>query len=357
MRLGMTFVASCAWLFLLQASAWAILIETGPKQRVGGHLVSEDAKKIIVRVKTAEGKERVEVFERSKIRIIHQVDSATLEKLTTDKPKAYRDYAEDLAEHPTDPEAMELALRLYLIAAYLDSAKLGPQCLASMSKLAARPEDARKFRAMAFLLDAKGDQTLLKAEAIKPAPITSPEAKASAKALTDFQKALKLYRSGQVKAAKNSASDKSIADLFGKAGLSDPKRFIQACNDAACTKCKAVGILTCTACNGKGKIPDSMGFGLQVCPGCNGKGKQKCSSCDGTGLNPYPEDYLKAVLRAEIWALDQVLPPDPAAKRSPSGGWSNVRTSQAPIPSLTLETISEFDPRKCVFRNGTWVIP
>ena len=29
----------------------------------------------------------------------------------------------------------------------------------------------------------------------------------------------------------------------------------------------------------------------------------------------------------------------------------------APLPSLDLETLTEFDPRKCVFRDGKWTEP
>lgn len=356
MRLRVTFLVLGAWLFVAYAPAWSILIETGPKQRVGGYLVSEDAKEIKVRTKTPDGKEKVDVFERSKIKIIHKVDLDRLGKLSKDQPKAYRKYADELAEQEADPEARELALRLFVIAAYLDTPNLGKPCLLSMSGLAAHPADARKYRAMAFLLDSKADPTLLKNEAIKPGPLTSPKSKAQENAFKSFQLALRKYRAGQVKNAKELANEDGVAFYFGVApGMMDQKSFLQACNDVTCTKCKA-GSITCSACNGQGKIVD--GFGAQLCVTCNGKGKQRCSSCDGSGLNPFPDDRLKAVLRAEIWALDQMLTNEAAKKSAAAGGWSSaVHSQQGPLPTLTLETITEYDPRKCVFRKGEWGVP
>src|SRR5947208_1573971 len=101
-------------LLLGPASGWSIdLIETGPsKRQVRGFLVSEDAKQISVRIKLPSGKDRVEKFELAKIKIIHKVDRERLEKLSKDNPKAYKDYAEQLAQKKTDPEAAELAMRL-----------------------------------------------------------------------------------------------------------------------------------------------------------------------------------------------------------------------------------------------------
>jgi hypothetical protein len=356
LRSRLAFTVLGAWLFVASPSAWSILIETGPKQRVGGYLLSEDAKQLKVRIKTPDGKDKVELFERAKIKIIHKVDLERLEKLSKDQPKAYRKYADELAEQEADPEAKELALRLFLIAAYFDSPNLGRPCLLSMSTLAANPADARKYRAMAFLLGSKADPTLLKTEAIKAGPSTSPKSKAQENAFKSFQLALRKYRAGQVKNAKDLANEDGVAYFFGIApGMMDQKSFILACNDVTCTKCKA-GSVVCTACNGQGKIVD--GFGAQLCATCNGKGKQKCSSCDGSGLNPFPEDRLKAVLRAEIWALDQVLVNEATKKSAAAGGWSNALNSQqAPLPTLTLETIAQHDPRQCVFRKGEWVVP
>jgi hypothetical protein len=354
MRSRLILLASFVMFVLVPAQAWPIVIETGPKQRVGGFLVEEDAKQVTVKIVAADGTSKNEKFERAKIKIIHKVDVERLQKLSKDRPKLYRDYAEELAEVKDDPEARELALRLFLIAAHLDSAKLGRSCLVSMSNIATRSADARKFRAMAYLLDPKADVDLLKIEPPKTAPVATPAAKAATKALIDFEKALKYYRNGQVKQAKDYANEKGVADYFTKSGLGDHRSFLQACSDVNCTKCKA-GSMTCASCMGKGMITDKFGFGMQPCTTCSGKGKQKCTSCGGSGMNEVSEDYLKAILRAEVWALEQILNTDTGVKK---GGWDVPRQSdQAAVSMLTLETITSFDPRKCVYRNKEWVLP
>jgi hypothetical protein len=341
---------------ILQSPAGAILIETAPNQRVGGFFEREDANRIYVRIKLPDGKDKVQAFEKTKIKILHRVDRDRLEKLTKDRPKAYRDYAEELATKKTDPEAVEVALRLFLIAAYLDPPNLGRNCLMSMSSLAATPAEQRKYRAMAYLLDPKSDQSLLKLEPVQVGPPTSPEGKAAAKALSEFQKALKNYRSGQIKAAREYSNEKGVSEYFRRAGLGDHKTFLQACTDLNCTKCKT-GAITCATCSGKGTTIE--GFEMRPCAACSGKGKQKCSTCDGTSLTAVPEDYLKAVLRAEIWALDQMLPADVAPpKKTADGSWSRaLHNQQSPIPQLALEMITEFDPRQCAYRNGKWTLP
>lgn len=306
-RLRLTFLLSCVALFLSYSPARAILIETGPGKRVGGWLEDHtDPKKIAVRVKVPGGEDKVEIYDRAKITIKHKVDLELLATLTRDKPRAYSDYADKLAEQKADPEATELALRLFVIAAYLDTPKLGRICLEKMSALAADPADQRKYRALAYLLDP--DPALLKLEPGKALPLPS---KAAKDPLSYFRTALRQYRNGQFSEAQANANATGVGHYFNAApGFMDQKSFIQACKDAIVNKSLA-------------------------------------------------EDNLDAVLRAEVWALDQILPVDAAGKKIASGGWARVLSSQPlnPTPVLTLETITEFDPRKCVFQKGTWVAP
>lgn len=364
MRLRLTLLTLCGWLLFAQAPVGAIVIEVG-KQRVAGFFESGDADQIVVRIKTPGGKDRVEVFERAKIKIIHEVDRGRLEKLTKEDPKAYQDYAALLAKQNADPEAKALATRLLLIAAFLDPPNQGRNCLLKMSALATTPADARKYRAMAYLIDPKNDPALLKAEPVSPS-VAPPEPEPKAPGLNDFLTALKLYRSGdlvQIKGAAKSLKGEGVADLFRKApGKMNQKDFVKACNDAACTKCKK-GSMTCATCKGMGTVTgfDPRGFGnMQKCSTCQGKGQQKCSSCDGFGLNPYSEEYLQVILRAEIWALDQVLPQETISKKtSGDQSWSRTLNHQQTTAAaqLRLETITEYDPRACLFRSGKWVAP
>jgi hypothetical protein len=348
----MTVVLAWVALALTPTLAWPILLETGSKQRVAGYVVREDAGEIAVRVLLPDGKEKVEVFERAKVKVLHQVDRKRLEKLSKENPKAYRDYAEELARQPADPEATDLAMRLLVIAAYLDPAKLGTRSLLEMSDLAIRPADVRKYRAMAFLLDARGDPAVLKLDAIKPAPL---EGKPVAKILATFQRALKAYRHGDLATAREAANQKGVSEYFSKTGLTDVKSFLQQCESLACKKCGKTGVLKCTECNGTGMVPNNVG-GFEACPTCGGKKNVKCSACDGDGLNSYPEDYYRTLLRAEIWTLDQLLGLESPVDKNLGASWS-VLPQRLAVPLLNLETISPYDPRKCLFRDGNWVAP
>jgi hypothetical protein len=341
------------WLLIVATPAWPILIETGPnKRRVGGYVEREDANKIVLRIPTDSGKPKIETFERSKIKILHRVDRDLLEKLTRDQPNAYLDYAEELAERKDDPEAFDTAMRLYLIAAYLDPAKNGPRCLLGMSTLTTNSADARKYRAMAFLLDAKRDPALLKKD---QSPAVIPVA-----ALQSFQQALRKYRTGDVMNARELATAKGVGDCFRAApGMMDPDAFAQACTDAVCPRCRYTNRnnVKCSNCNGRKRLPSTN----QICPTCNGKGVVKCSTCNGTGVNTSRLDqHVDTIVRGELWALDRLAPDaasatKPAAARSWASALSNPQLT--PIPVLTLETIADYDPRKCVFRNGNWVAP
>lgn len=287
-----------------QTPTWAIvLLDAATNRQIAGHVVSEDADRITVKV-AASGKD--ETFDRAKIKIVHQVDRKLLESLTKDNPKGYRDYAEKLAEQKADPEARDTALRLFLIAAYLDPS-LGRNSLLSMSRIAASPDDGRKYRALAFLLDPKGDITLLKEDAVKPV-VPTGGSKPSDNDLKFFLLALQKFRQGDFKNALTYAEVKGVDAYFKAApGKLDYKSFVRAIRD-----------------------------------------------------NSKDESLLEKVLAAEIWGLEQTpgAPPQPPTKNA-SASWSSAVNDSGSrgAPILRLEVISEFDPRKCVYRNGTWELP
>jgi hypothetical protein len=343
-------------LLFVPAPAGAILIETAPKQPpVGGYFLSEDATYIRVRIKTPDGKDLDKVYEKAKIKIIHRVKRDVLEKLSKDKPAAYRDYAIELAEWKADPEARELAQRLFLIAAYLDPNIIGSRCLLKMADMADNTGDVRKFRAMAFLLSPNGDTKLLQSDPSKGGTVKTKDQDRAFKA---YQAALREYRSGQIDKAKAHAREDGVI-LYFNSGPMDQKAFLQACDDLTCSKCNFKKELKCTTCDGKGRVLNQFG-GFDLCSTCKGRGLSKCTACNGQGVNALSEDQLRTIIRAEISALDQALPIDPAPdKASGSASWSRTLATRqiSPAPALSLETITKFDPRKCLFRNGEWVAP
>jgi hypothetical protein len=347
----------------LPSVAWAILIRAG-EVPVSGYFVRDDGKTLTIRVRTPDGKEETKAYDRAKIKIVivSDLDRKRLEKLSPDNPKAYGEYAEELAGQEGDPEASDMAMRLFLIAAYLDPQKLGHRSLLRMSRLASTPAEARKCRAMAFLLDPKAEASVLKAEAGKPAALP----KAQASALQEFLKALQDFRAGQVKAASLAAKRQGVDKIFDLApGMIDQKAFLQRCADASCATCKSKGKVLCPVCNGRGAVGGDFGR-PEPCTTCKGQKTVTCTDCDGTGVHQaFADDIMRTLLRAELWALGQLSGSDGGSKRDAGEvKWSAILQDRqvSPVAPLSLETITELDPRKCLYRKGTagsfeWVAP
>jgi hypothetical protein len=329
----------------LPTAAWAILIDTGGSAgRVGGYFVNDDGKKLVIRI---DGKEKS--FDRSKVKILHEVDRKRLEKLSRENPRAYYDYAEELARQPDDPEARDTAMRLFLIAAYLDRPQYGHRSLLSMTKLAVTPTEARKCRAMAFLLDPKGDDRILQTNPVKP-----PQADTD-RAMQSFLEALRYYRTGQIGFATAAAKRPGTEKIFSMApGMMDQRDFLQACTDAKCATCGSQLKVKCTTCNGSGTTTSQFGV-RERCTVCNGSKLVPCTACEGTGLKPFPDDVMRCIVRAELWAVDHISGAG-GKKGARDSYWSSILQSRpAPVSPLSLETITEFDPRKCLYRKGRWV--
>src|SRR5262249_44424883 len=143
----------------------------------------------------------------------------------------------------------------------------------------------------------------------------APAPRAPAGDLQDFQKALQSYRTGQIAYARKLANQKGVETVFGLApGKLDKATFLQWCTNA-----------------------------------------------EGSSGTPPPEDALRTVLRAELWAIDQLSRGDAGdTKKAGETKWSAVLQARQvrPVPPLSLETIiPEVDPRKYVYRNGKWEAP
>jgi hypothetical protein len=297
------------WFGLSSPARAILLVETTPGSvPVGGYLVSEDGKKLKIKTLVEGGREKFTEYELSKIKIIHRVDNSRLEKLNKDDPKGYFEYATELADRKlaADPEARDLARRLFLIAAYLDKRQFGNEALLNMGSLASTPGEARRCRALASLFDTRDG-----AKPLKPEPLS----KVPTGALQDFQKALQLYRTGDIANARKRANQKDMDLVFSMApGKMDKATFLQWCIDA-----------------------------------------------DGpSGSQSLSEDRLRMVLQAELWVLEQLSRGDTGDKTSAGETkWSSILQSRqvGSVPVLSLETVSEFDPRKCLYREGKWVVP
>lgn len=285
----------------------AIVLPKGDGPPIAGFLVHEDSTKIVLREQLADGTFKDREIMRSQIdEVIITVSAGRLESLRPDDPAGYRDYAEELAEKRKDPEARATAVRLYLIAAHLAPEKLGRSCLMGMAALADDPADVREYRALAYLLDPAHNPELLK-RSDAPSQPARRVAQANATELVD---ALRLLRQGKYALAAQKAE--AAEPLFEEHA-------------------------------------HSVSYGEFV---------RTCKAAPSEGPS---DDLLRRILHVELTLSD---PPIPHEKQetpqdAPPADWLQIVTTggHAPVPSLSLETISEIDPRQFVFRGGRWAEP
>jgi hypothetical protein len=342
-------------LFCATPRAPAVVIKLDTNERVKGFLKEDDGKRLTI-ADTPDPHDVGKVKLRNHLTVLHELDMNVLGALSRDNPKGYYDYAKELASHKEDPEAVCVARRLYLSAAYLDRERYGRLSLLGMIELADTPAERRKYHAMTFLLDPKAGPEFLKEDGVPPARRDGLEAAA----LQSFTKALQLYREGEIPRAIDAANRAGVVTVFTTAKM-DHGEFIHWCNDAYCPKCirknvggvmMSTGQMKCTTCNGNRVTTDAFGRSVP-CPTCKGQGTIECPECHGTRILDRPADHVRTVLRAELWALGQDGSGDDIFEKQSSvpKSWSAVLQS-GPVSPLSLETLLEgFDPRKCRWQD------
>jgi hypothetical protein len=300
-------MAKCLLLVALLAAPCAdaaVVVVKGSTQPVVGYLVRQDERSVTLREVLPGGKSRESSFARSNIdELIITVSPERLGKLEPVSPADYLEYAEELAEKQRDPEARETALRLYAIAAARGDGSRRYSAMLGLIALARSPGEERKLRAAAYLFGADHDESLLKNNS---AGMTAPQSLAS---VGELLTALRLVRQGK--------SSQARAILEKPALRNDAPRL--------------AGFITL----------DEL--------------------AELSNSSQLSNQQLTRVLRAEI-ALEEAKLGRTASGESSAGRqspWSSVLRpgSLAPMPLLTLETLTEFNPAECVFRNGKWVRP
>lgn len=280
----------------------AILLLKDRSEPVVGTLVREDQDRVVLRTVDAEGKPREETFPRADItELVPAFSSERLAALDPARPAMYRDYAEELRARRRDPEARDLAIRLYLIAAWLDRKQFGRAGLLGMISLARSPAEEKKFRSALYLIDPR---TTLASLASSGEASKEPSGDDHA-AARELLRAVRLLRTGKGSTARSLVEKPAVTRL-----LESYSRVLSKAEFNA-----AAGQATLNA------------------------------------------RELRQVLLLEL-ELDSLLNPSPtAAERAASLAWSRELTGPGSkaVPSLSLPTLTEFDPRLCVWREGKWI--
>lgn len=286
--------------------AWAVtVVLRGASEPLYGYLVEEDSTRIVVRVAVAADRFEERVLRREDIELLYRpVDAERLEALDPANPDAYYEYAEMLADKKRDPEARELSLRLYLLAARLDPARLGRSALLAMTALATSDAERRRYRAMAYLIDQGKDKSLLEMRSEEvPASVGQWDRPRKAAYL-----ALDAWRSGDAATALSYLRSPEVVQAIDQLG--GPLRAEDVV--AECRKLRAGG-----------PPPRQMQVYTIVIM------QRKLLAASGS-----------AQLRVGSTQAWSVLSKETISQR---------------VQPLTWETLTDFDPAAVLYRRGRWV--
>ncbi len=348
MKRCLTFALSLSLLLAVSAGkAEAIIVLLkGQDAPVRGYFVRENEHVVVLQQLQSDGSTQERTLSRSEIEeIIRSVDSDRLATLTPSNPDAYREYAEELAEKSKDPDAQVTAIRLFLIAASLQPQRLGRSCLLGMVPLARHEAEQKRFRAMAYLLDPTHDTALL----AMPAVTRTPKSDLEPRQVEFLLRALRLLRQGKQRDALAQARRVKLKERLHE--LTDTityKEFERAC-EPTCPYCQR-GREPCPDCKGA-KFVES-----KACARCSATGDIPCHACGGDYRNNrLPPSLFRRIIQLELEWLpaDETAAPPPDTTRA---SWSkSVQEAQLqPLAPLTLETLTEFDPRANTYREGQW---
>lgn len=331
------------------SAAATILLKNGDALR--GRVVDRAPGEIIIELTAEDGTKSRQTLSAAEVdQVLPSVSATRLAGLRPENPKGYQLYAEELAEKRIDPEARETAIRLYLIAAHLDPDTLGRSCLLGMAGLAHDDDEARRFRAMAYLLDPNHDRRLL-----SPGSARAPSAVAAA---VKPDAALQLVR--MIRGGKRREVERLLEAEGGDAKLAEleqlmPPQEVRQLVSRTCIHCET-GYLECPMCQGSGRLRTG-----RPCPQCRigsrALGKIRCEHCGGRYREPsLTPAQLRLLIEAELKLLGQHR--DPTPKLSDTAGvWSAGQADAPPVRTLSLESVTEHDPRECVYREGRWTTP
>ncbi|MDX1948381.1 MAG: hypothetical protein SFU86_23530 [Pirellulaceae bacterium] len=290
------------------APAWGIVVlRKGAPKPLMGYLTREDAGSVSLREPLPSGGFREHTIPRAEIEeLVVTVDPLRLAALDPVRPATYREYAEELAEKQRDPEAREMAVRLFHIAAWLEEGPSRQSALLGLIALARDDAERRRWRAAAYLTDPSHDRELLAGAGDVPAAATM----ATRPSLEGVLAGIRALRRG----------------MFGEAkGIFERPAAREGLETIARHLSREELLLLCTA-------------------------------------RPLSDDQLRKLLLAEI-DLERSLADEPATNIESAAArpapWSQaVRGGgMAPLPTLDLLHLTEFDPRASVYRGGTWVKP
>lgn len=278
-----------------------VIYKKGSNKPIAGPVVRQNGNEVVVREETPTGVRDV-IVPRSEIEdLIETVSPERLAELDPSRPQEYREYAEELAEKKLDPEARQMAVRLFQIAAWLDPAKTGHGALLGLVAIARPGEEEARYRAAAYLFDPRHNKALLGQET---APAKAAKEADPVQALLEALRQLRRGRDQQARAAL--APPVVSEELAAYPAILTREEFLAA-----------------------------------------------------STARELSDEQLRKVLDLEL-TLDSRLRggADKLAETTLTSWNDAIRTGNlSPLPALQFDKLTGFDPRECVFRQGKWQRP
>ena len=205
------FILVVAWLTPL-GSLPADVLYLDDNSHVFGRVDRENETHIFFKQRTGPGQYRDRTFHRDEvISVVTTIDTDRLRTLTPNEPHEYYDYAEELAVGKTDPEARDLARRLFLLAAYLGNADLRQSSFLGLISVSRNAKEEIRIRGLANLIlaDPSIDWLSKPRLDVDHDPLDSQVTK-------DLLGAVKSLRQGQVASARKLVDGTEIKQLMSR---------------------------------------------------------------------------------------------------------------------------------------------
>ena len=234
------------------------------------------------------------------------VPDERLQKLDPNKPEGYRDLAEEMSAVRNSPLARDLTTRLYLICAASGEGKVRRSALRGLIRTARNKGESQKFKALAYLQDDQFSSLLYATGETQPQNEGNQPNKKRDAIDDKVLDALKSLRQGKMRRARKIMEDQAVRSRFGKFEKLVPlDEFLKAIESSEVSDSLLLRIIQMDSMVKNGADPESA----------------KASGSDVV--------------------------------------WRYIFKNRIPprLPKIDFDTVTEFDPKKSIYRNGMWRTP
>lgn len=280
----------------------AVVYRKGNPKPVAGFIVEQTPGRVVLRTTRSDATTEQSISRDDIVAIVVCAEEAELAELSPDQPKKYLEIAERVVQRKGDPEAVELAVRCYLLAAYHGRDELRDSALRGLIAAARSTEEQTKFRALAHQTNPiSGDPWLSTVVQNVELRVELDQA-----ARSELLQVVRLIRQGETELARNRLRSQDFRTRF--------EAFADIMN-----------------------YRDLESALLE----------EKLTS-----------DQLKSLVKLELALVNQghQTGPTNVGSLQKTDAWQTSvnRGAIEPIQGVSWHTVTEFDPEEAIFTKGKW---